>query len=205
MPNEEPKTDKPSVRFETVVEAPVVESPVEQLASVPETSVPDHIYVKQSKRVGGEWLWVVLAFVLGGVVGGVGGFVVWGKSQAKIVPSSSFSQEEATVAPTAEPSPTISVSVKRSDLKVKVLNGSGVVGAASLAKTFLESMGYKGVSTGNADKTDVEKTSIAIKVSKREFLDTLRSDLGSKYTLEVGGDDLDSDSVYDVVVTLGLK
>lgn len=71
----------------------------------------------------------------------------------------------------------------RADLSIVVLNGSGVSGAAGKLSTTLTELGYDVSSTGNADSSDYESTEISISNVKRNFLNLLKKDLGSDYTI----------------------
>lgn len=100
--------------------------------------------------------------------------------------------------PTPTPEP-----LAKDALKIEILNGSGVPGAAGVAQKYLEGLGYKVEKTGNAKSFDVAKTEIAIKDDKQPYLGLLVKDLEGKYTLATESSVLDSSSQYDVVITLG--
>lgn len=152
-------------------------------------------------------IFIVLIVVLVGALVG-GGVYVYKKAMSKAetelpvteevtLPPTQPSQAEEEEAQTPTPGP------KREELKVKVLNGSGVAGAADGAKEFLEGLGYQDIKTGNANSYDFEKTEIAIKKAKSNYLDLLTSDLGSKYIVGSESATLEEDSEYDAVVTVG--
>lgn len=165
-------------------EVPVVVEPVRE-------NVP-------SKKDNG-WVWMLVAFVLGAVVGTVSGYLV-AKTQ-KLQNSKTQNTIVAQVSPAPSASPVV-IEIKRADLKVQVLNGSGVVGAAGKAKAFLEGLGYLDVATGNADG-DFAETEIEIADSKSAASEMIKKDLKDKYTLADTIGVLDKTSDYDVVVTLG--
>ena len=148
-----------------------------------------------------SWTWMLLAFVLGMVAGGVGGFVL-----AKIQNSRTKSDQpvvEKVVTSTPSSSPAAVVQVDRADLKVQVLNGSGVKGEAARAKEYLEGLGYKDVKVGNAD-TDAGLTVVEFKKSAAKYVDTLTNDLSKKYKLGPNVN-LNEDAEFDVIVTLGAE
>lgn len=178
---------------EAVVEAPeVVVEPEPMVASAPVVTSDEPV-----KKEGGSWWMLLVAFVLGLLVGAVTMYII--KTQR----SALGPQKDATVVSQIPgPSATPVGEIKRSDLKVQVLNGSGVAGAAAEAKTFLEGLGYVDVAAGNADG-DFARTEIEIKEDKSSASKILKQDLESDYTLSDTIGTLDSSSDYDVVITLG--
>jgi hypothetical protein len=99
-----------------------------------------------------------------------------------------------------EPKPIL----KRSSLKIEVLNGSGAIGAAGKAEELLKSKGYKVVSVGNASNYNFAKTEIRLKPSKADYLPLLTKDLSDSYTV-IKGASLKESSSYDVQVIIGKK
>lgn len=204
---------------EAVVEAPVAvePAPVEPVVTAPEVVVEPEPVVSAApsvsepvtapvvtnnepvKKDGGSWWMLLVAFILGLLVGAVTMYVI--KAQRLAVAPQ---QDGAVVAQSPEPTATPVGEIKRADLKVQVLNGSGVAGAAAKAKTFLEGLGYEGVAAGNADG-DFAQTEIEIKEDKNSASEMIKKDLESDYTLSDTIGTLDADSDYDVVITLGAE
>jgi hypothetical protein len=116
----------------------------------------------------------------------------------------------STSTPSAAPSlkvtttPTISA-IKRSDITIQVLNGGGVVGAATKMKTFLEGKGYSVSETGNADSYTYNETVISVKAKKKAYLSLLEGDLKDTYSLGTSSAALDDTVSYDARVTVGKK
>ncbi|MEK7060781.1 MAG: LytR C-terminal domain-containing protein [Patescibacteria group bacterium] len=108
-----------------------------------------------------------------------------------------------TVAPPSAPTPTVAVTAERKDISVRVLNGGGVVGAASEMKTFLEDKGYTVVSTGNTPEYTYDSTVVQVKEGKESFKTMLTDDLKVDYTLESSAESVASDAAYDAVVIVG--
>lgn len=137
-----------------------------------------------------------------------GGIFLYRKKSAKIPSTPEVAQAtpspqtEAEVTPEEEPTPTIET-LNREDLKLQVLNGSGVAGTASKAKEFLEGLGYKDVDAGNADSYNYEETEISIREDKKDYLELLTDDLSEKYTLAEETKTLDEESEFGVIVILG--
>lgn len=207
MPKEEVKEEKPKVILEAVAEEPA--ATVEDLAKAPEgvvVSPPVEVMmpIEVTKVEGGSgkwiWVWAVVGLLLGIGVGAGVGFLVWGNKKEAVVVQPAGKVEPTKADVKATPTPTVAVEVKRSELKVQVLNGSGVKGEAAKAKSLLENLGYKDVATGNADRNDYEATEVT--AAKDEYWKTVRADLGSKYEVasKSGTAQLGE---FDVVVILG--
>jgi len=144
------------------------------------------------------WATIILVTLATAVVGAV---VVMHKSTSQ--PVKEVLIEKPFPTPTTEPSPAPAVS--RSDVKVQVLNGSGIAGKAATAKTYLESLGYVNVKIGNASSTDYEITEISIKKSKARYTDLIVKDVSGEYTLAEEIGILEEDDTYDIVIILGTE
>lgn len=176
-------------------------SAIQDLADTTTPKEEPPVIEKKNKSNG--WIWTILAF-LGGLTFGVFiGFLIWGTGD-KVQQNEMEVAETVTptVVPTSSPTPTMA-KVDRGSLKVKVLNGTGGKGVAALAKTFLESLGYKSIAVGNAEKETYEKTEISVKKNKNNVFETLKADLGSKYSVSDTMVMLEDVSEYDVVITIG--
>jgi len=109
------------------------------------------------------------------------------------------------VSPTPKVTPTgTSSNLNRANLKISVLNGSGVTGAAKEASDVLKKLGYDVVSTGNADNTDYAETTIQVTSAKKAYLDLLKSDLSGNYTIGSATADYTGTDA-DAVVIIGKK
>jgi hypothetical protein len=101
---------------------------------------------------------------------------------------------------TQTPTPTI-VELKRGDLTIAVLNGSGVSGAARGISSHLEDLGYTIRRVGNATKFDYVAITIFITDEKKEYLDLLKKDLaGRADSIET---EIDNDLSVDAEVIVG--
>lgn len=107
---------------------------------------------------------------------------------------------EPTMAP---PTPTPTPSINREEIRVKVLNGSGISGKASDVKAFFQEKGYGEILTGNADAFDYETTVVQIKEDADPAIrDYIEEDITSQVeTPEF--ETLDEDDAADVVVIVG--
>lgn len=107
------------------------------------------------------------------------------------------------VSPTVEP--TEAVEVKISDLKIQVLNGSGIAGEAGKVAKLLEGVGFQDIETRNADSFDFTKSQVRLKSrAPEDTFDTIKKALGDNYEV-VLADPLPEDEDYDVVVIVGKK
>jgi hypothetical protein len=178
--------------------------------AVVENKVETEPTTETKKKKGPGGLGLLLAFFTGLALGVVLGFVLWGKGEMKI-PGINNPQQAVTptvkVSPATSPAvtPTGIVSIDRAKIKVQVLNGTGGKGVAAAAKAVLESMGYKEVATGNAEKEDYKETEVAVKKDKTGLFETLKADLSSKYQVATQAGTLPATSQYDAVVTIGTK
>lgn len=106
---------------------------------------------------------------------------------------------EPTVAP---PTPTPTVEVDRKTVKVRVLNGTGVAGQANGVKSILESKGYIGVTTGNADTYNYTQSVVQTKKEKAflegVILEDIKASIASAQTSE-----LEASDSADVVIIIG--
>ena len=91
----------------------------------------------------------------------------------------------------------------RSSLTVDLLNGSGVVGAAAKASDLLKSLGYAIGTVGNADSYDYQNITIQVKSAKESYLQLLKQDLSSSYTIGTTSATLTASSSADAVVIVG--
>ncbi|VVA43417.1 Cell envelope-related transcriptional attenuator [Candidatus Roizmanbacteria bacterium] len=84
----------------------------------------------------------------------------------------------AVVTPTAvPPSPTPTPNFKKEEIKIKILNGSGVKGKATEIKEILRKKGYVEILTDNADNFDFTITEIQVKNDKKQLGEMIKNDL----------------------------
>jgi hypothetical protein len=93
----------------------------------------------------------------------------------------------------------------RKTLTIEVLNGSGTAGAGKKAADILTGLGYKVVSTGNADSYDYATTEVSVKSTKKNFLTLLEKDLSASYTVEADSAALTASASADARVIVGKK
>lgn len=197
---------------ETVEETPKQEevAPVEIKNTEKEEAVEQIDQVDQVDPVEDydkpNYLWIIVptALLVGALVGGL---ITYFSGLSRLEGTTPTATPVATAVSEANETPVASSapSFKRDSLKVQVLNGSGVSGAAGKAKTLLEGLGYTSVETGNASASNFETTEVALRESAKEYLDLVIKDLSKEYEATAAAKVLPTSSKYDIVITLGKK
>lgn len=118
--------------------------------------------------------------------------------------------ESPTPSPTSTPTPKptgnpvdSATGLNRSNLSVTVQNGSGEAGVASKASDILKSLGYNVVLSGNADNFDYTNVSVQVKSADSAFINLLKKDLGSSYTIGSTSANLSNSFSSDALVIIG--
>ena len=94
------------------------------------------------------------------------------------IPNFMTKKNVVVVTPTlAPPTPTPTPNFKKEEVKIKVLNGSGVKGKATEVKDILRKKGYLEILTDNADNFDYVTTEIQVKSDKKQLGDMVKDDL----------------------------
>jgi len=148
------------------------------------------------------WVSLPVVLILSAVAGGV--FIFWtgyeqGDAERIVIPlpTSELTESEAEKNTATE--------IMRDDLKVQILNGRGVSGTASIAENYLTGLGYKDISTDNADNFDYAQTEISIKNTKNEYLEIIKKDLSDGYRIDEIIRELGESNDYDVVIVIGAE
>ncbi len=106
------------------------------------------------------------------------------KTNFKLPIFMSKSNKIINVSPTIVPPPaTPTPNFKKEDVKIKILNGSGLKGKATEIKEILKNKGYTEIITGNADNFDFKITEIQVKKDKAQLGDMVKNDLKDYLTL----------------------
>lgn len=109
---------------------------------------------------------------------------------------------KATPTPTSTPTPTPTPAFKKEDLKVKVLNGSGIAGKASEMKELLIKKGYGEIITANAENFDYKITELQVKKSRSQATEMLKEDL-KDYLTDFKETVLEASEAADIVIIFG--
>ena len=158
--------------------------------------------VEKGRGPGGKIIALILIIllVLGVIVGGMLYFQK-GVSQPQV------QEETPTAIPTESetPTPAEEEEVDLTEIKISILNGSGIVGEAGKVKDFLIENGFseEKIQTGNADSYDYEDVSISLKAEMSEVvIDAIEESL-SIYEIKISEDELQDNSTFDVVIIVG--
>lgn len=94
------------------------------------------------------------------------------------IPNFMAKKEVIVATPTPlPPTPTPTPSFKKEDVKIKILNGSGVRGKATEIKEILRKKGYVEILTDNAENFDYKITEIQVKNDKKQLGEMMKNDL----------------------------
>ncbi|MFA6533510.1 MAG: LytR C-terminal domain-containing protein [Patescibacteria group bacterium] len=94
------------------------------------------------------------------------------------IPDFLTKKNTVVVTPTSSPpSPTPTPNFKKEEVKIKILNGSGVKGKATEIKEILRKKGYVEILTDNADNFDYTVTEIQVKSDKKQLGEMIKNDL----------------------------
>ena len=177
----------------------------EQTANTPTAGAP--IY-QQSQEKNAKWLWLLIILIILGALAfaffrGIGPFAAISPFVQKEASSPTpFAQSSPTV---SSPSPLSESEVDKAQPAIRVLNGSGIAGLASSAKDFLENVGWRVTSVGNAQAYDFDQTQIRLKDDFAKYQEALVGDLSDKYSVKVSSDSLSSTDSADIEITVGKK
>ncbi len=167
---------------------------------------PDKMEIQKPKKSpkGGFWGFVG-GLLLGGLVtGGIFGLIINPKSTEN---RSKVSGVISTPTPVAEVTPEVTEKpeeVDYSQYTVKILNGSGVTGAAVGVKGLIEDLDFKSIQTGNASVSGQKETTVQIKKNIPQAVFEKLKELLAKYNV-VTGDSLQDSAGSDVQITVGAK
>jgi len=201
---------------ESLVEEPLV-VPEEAVAGdpnlvVPKSDVddlfpsPDKMEIQKPKRSpkGGFWGFVGGLLIGGLAIGGIFGFIINPKSAGNRREVNGVISVPTSV---VEPTPEVTVAVEEVDYSqysVKVLNGSGVDGAAASVKELIKEIAFKSVQTGNASVSNLKETTVQFKAGVPVAVFEKVSQLLVKYTV-VEGDALEDSAGVDIQITVGIQ
>ena len=122
----------------------------------------------------------------------------FGVTQTKPKLTSQITPIKPSPKKTVPPTPII----KKDELKIKVLNGSGTKGKASEVKDLLKEKGYQEILTDNADNFDYKQTELQVKKSISSSSTTIKNDL-KDYVAKFKESTLAESEAADVVIIIG--
>ncbi len=162
---------------------------------------------QESQEKNAKWLWFLIILIIIGAlvfayVRGVGPFAKFRGGTVQESPSPRSIFTSPTPGPTES---TGGANLNKSEPKIRVLNGSGTAGIASVVKNLLEGKGYAVSAIGNADSFEYERTVLRFKASFKKFEQVLTSDLSNDYSVTSSADDLEATDSADIEVIVGAK
>ncbi len=104
------------------------------------------------------------------------------------------------------PSPTEKPKIDKKDVKIQVLNGSGIAGQARTAADALKKAGFNpdNIKTDNAKDSDHKITTVAAKEGFEGVSQEAKDSLATVFDkVEIASTNLDKDNQFDIVITTG--
>ena len=134
----------------------------------------------REKNNGSKWILIFIALL---ILGGVGiFFFTKSGDEAIATPTPSFNttpidEVESTSTPASSPAP-----VKKSEVSIEILNGTGIPGEAAYLQTQLKALGYSDITAGNASSTDNTITTVTFsKTLSQTVQDEIKKELEKIY------------------------
>jgi len=147
--------------------------------------------------------WVLfLVFLLGLTLGAglIGGIFYYKLKVEKI--SLGTTKETPQPSPELKETPTPQPEeVKFSDLKILILNGSGIKGEAGKVEELVKKAGFEKTETGNADSYNYQDTSVFLKEGLSDSVYEKISQSLASYSLKK--ESLEKNSAYDIKIIVG--
>lgn len=120
--------------------------------------------------------------------------------------SKKIDEKKATVIEKKEPSPTEKPKIKKTSVKIQIVNGTGTPGQAGVVIKALEEAGYNpdNIKSSNAEKFDNLTTTITARVDFEEIVNDIKTVLKPTFDeITVSSSKLDENSEFDIVVVTG--
>lgn len=132
--------------------------------------------------------------------------LIWSypKISAQLAKGSAIIVPPAPTSTPQPPTPTPTPELDKKTLKIKILNGGGIKGAAADIKSHLQEKGYTEVLVANADRFDVITSTVEVKDSARSTLPIFLEDLKDRIAIsEKSAVVLETDDSADIILTIG--
>lgn len=143
-------------------------------------------------------LLLILVIIIAGLV-----FVTNSKNTNKQKKQKPVASKDMPAIIKASPTTVPIAEIKKEDLKIQVLNGTGRAGYALTLSDFLKDKGYTNIETGNATSSSFLKSVIQVRKTQPDLADTLINDLNPDYKISEKNMDLENTSIYDVILIVG--
>jgi len=144
-------------------------------------------------------IFIILLIILLAI--GAGAWYLFGRSNQEIATDNVTPTSEETQMTEEIATPTEEV-VDRASVKIQILNGTGISGAAGDLEDNLKKLGYSDFKTGNADNFDHEATEILFGSTVPETVKKeVKGELANVYENVSEGSKSPGD--YDITITVG--
>jgi len=185
--------------METENQPPINQINQKQFTSFQPISFPPQPSKKKSNKIP-----LIIAVIV--IVALVVGFFLFRRpsqqqSEEKLSPTPTEAFEQL---PTEEPSP----AVKKDDLKIQILNGTGKPGQAAQVLALLKDAGFNesNMKTGNAQNYATQPTTIKIKKGLDSYATEIKNLLQKSFDeVKIDSNYLDAIEDYDIIITTGGK
>ncbi len=162
---------------------------------------------QQSQDKNAKWLWLLIVLIIAGALvfaffKGIGPFAAISPFAKQEVSSPT---PQVVSSPIVESSPSATSGVDKAQPSLRILNGSGIAGLASSAKDFIEGLGWRVATVGNANTYDYEQTQIKLKNDFSKYQEPLIKDLSDKYSVKVSSSTLSFTDSADIEIIIGKK
>ncbi len=129
-------------------------------------------------------------------------FFVVSQSNFNLSSLNFFAKPTPTPTIVKKPTPTPTPKINKDEIKIKVLNGSGIAGKASAFEDILNENGYQEIVKDNADNYDYTKTEIQVKKSLTHVVALLKKELKDVISSPKISS-LDEDNTSDIIIIVG--
>lgn len=160
------------------------------------SGLKERLVIKKKKPI---FRLILIALGIGLISAGlvIGGSIILEKINSPIA-------EPTVPALKQTPTPTQKPKVNPSNIKIKILNGSGIPGEAGKLADSLVSIGFDVLGTENADRFDYEKTEIHYKENEKQKADFIIENL-KNYNTATPEASLNKDNKADIEIVIGKK
>jgi len=161
----------------------------------------------QDGEKGGGFKKILLFLIIAAIVGVIAGGVYYYTTNVQKGTSSSETPDEQTSQDSQQPTPTeVEELPDLTQLKVQILNGSGIPGEAGKVEDLLVEAGFEDIATGNAESYDYKDTEVSLKSDiPGGVFDEIDKALSEVYTPALSEENLDETSEFDIVIIVGVK
>ena len=204
-PPKEPPQDAPMEAADPLPEEPTAETQETTLKI--EVSDTNIVETKVKKNFLGYFMLIsIISFVIG-LLSMAGINMLNQKNQNSHNPQNTTNMSVTKkISPTNKPSPTPEP-LNLAQYNIKILNGSGITGAAAKLKTSLTDEGFTVATTGNAPDNNYTNTTISAKKDANpKYLERLKTFLSKSYALASNpSTPISSNEQADIIITIGVK